>query len=115
MSLAGKQQEFMRCIGLLLVYAYEELPQQYEDVERVGFTAGDFWADDGHHPESTHYARLGADLNLFVDGVYIDRYTKAPQVWDDLGAYWESLHKDARWGGRFGDYNHFSFEHEGVW
>lgn len=113
MALAVKQQEFMRAIGLLLVYIYE-LADEYEDVETIGVTEGDFYATDGHHPQSTHYARLAADLNLFVDHVYVSRYSQAPNIWDDLGDYWESLDERARWGGRFGDYNHFSFEHEGV-
>lgn len=103
----------MWCIGKLLAYA-DELPEHYADVQHIGFTCGDFWASSGHHPRSTHYKRLGCDLNLFVDGDYISRYDEAPQVWDDLGDYWESLHEFARWGGRFGDYNHWSFEHEGV-
>ena len=113
MRLSEKQQIFTHCVGKLIIYAYE-LPEQYEDVETIGFSCGDFWARTGHHPRSTHYAKVGADMSLFVDGMWIETYDQAPNVWDDLGDYWESLDELARWGGRFGDYGHFSFEHEGV-
>jgi len=32
----------------------------------------------------------------------------------ELGEWWEKQHPQARWGGRFKDGNHYSFEHEGV-
>lgn len=106
MSLSQKQQDFMRCVGQLLTKAYK--------MQGVGVTAGDFWARRGHHPRSTHYKRLACDLNLFVDGEYIESYDQAELVWDTLGEFWEGLDERARWGGRFGDMGHFSFEHEGV-
>ena len=56
---------------------------------------------------SCHKLRLAVDLQIFKDGVYLTRtedYTFA-------GKYWESI--GGSWGGRFGDGNHYSLEHEG--
>lgn len=63
---------------------------------------------------SLHTVRLAIDLNLFKDGVY-QRTTEAHRP---LGEFWESLSNSAMgikccWGGRFGDGNHYSIEHEG--
>jgi len=53
--------------------------------------------------------RLAVDLNLFRGGKWLDKSEDHKQ----LGDYWESLAPDARWGGRFGDGNHYSIEHGG--
>lgn len=58
----------------------------------------------------THELSLGADLNLFRDGVYLTE----TEDHRPLGEYWESLYPLCRWGGRFGDGNHYSITHEGV-
>ncbi len=68
--------------------------------------------DDAEHMEgSLHYKRLAIDLNLFVNGRYI-RSGKNP-AYLKLGAYWKTLHPLCRWGGDFGDANHFSIGHGG--
>jgi hypothetical protein len=58
---------------------------------------------------SLHTSRLAIDLNLFRDGKYLNS-TKAHTP---LGEWWERQHPLARWGGRFNDGNHYSFEHGG--
>jgi hypothetical protein len=58
---------------------------------------------------SLHGDRLAVDLNLFRDGVFLS----SSDAHRPLGEYWETLHSLARWGGRFGDGNHYSIEHEG--
>ena len=58
---------------------------------------------------SLHPDRLAVDLNLFKDGVWLTK-TEDHRV---LGEFWESLGADHRWGGRFGDGNHYSIEHQG--
>ena len=107
-----KQSEFVRCIAKLINYATN---QGYE------LTFGDAYRDPRVHGEvgtkksyssanSTHKSRLAVDFNLFKDGKFL-------QSTDDhkvLGEYWESLHPLARWGGRFNDGNHYSFEHNGA-
>jgi hypothetical protein len=46
---------------------------------------------------SLHLKRCAIDLNFFKDGQIIwDKQTLAP-----LGAYWESLNPNNRWGGNF--------------
>jgi hypothetical protein len=58
---------------------------------------------------SVHMDRLAVDFNVFKDGALCS------QEWqfEPLGMFWEGLHPLCRWGGRFQDYGHFSFEHEG--
>lgn len=62
--------------------------------------------------KSNHTIRLAVDLNLFKNGIYLTK-TEDHQP---LGEWWESQSfGDIKccWGGRFGDGNHYSFEHEG--
>lgn len=99
------------------------LPRLLDKAHELGFevTLGDAYRDPRTHGVlgvkkayghafSCHKLRLAIDLNLFKDGVYLTKN-------DDhkpLGEYWETLHELCRWGGRWGDANHYSFEHEGV-
>jgi hypothetical protein len=59
---------------------------------------------------TAHANKLALDLNLFIDG----EYQTTTEAWKPLGEKWESLHPLCRWGGRFGDGNHISIEHNGV-
>lgn len=113
MSLGNKQREFTLCISKLIAFAYEK---GYE------LTLGDAYRDPRVHGEygekksysaarSVHKQRLAFDFNLFVDGQYITSGDHPAYI--ALGTHWESLHESARWGGRFQDANHFSFEHNG--
>jgi len=56
---------------------------------------------------SLHIDRLAIDLNLFADDVWL----KNTDSYKTAGEYWESI--GGTWGGRFGDGNHFSLEHNG--
>lgn len=114
MKLSTKQQEFNYQCSKLAVWAYEELG--------VRLTDGDAYRDPRPHGEfgtkksygasrSCHKVRLARDYNLFVDGKYITNGDH--EMYVKLGEKWESMHPLARWGGRFGDANHFSFEHQG--
>jgi hypothetical protein len=61
---------------------------------------------------SLHCDRLAQDLNLFKAGVYLTK----TEDYAELGEYWEKLHPDCRWGGRFKtrpDGNHFSVTYQG--
>lgn len=58
---------------------------------------------------SLHTRRLAIDLNLFKN----DKYLMSNKAHQPLGNFWELLHPLCRWGGRFGDGNHYSLEHEG--
>jgi hypothetical protein len=94
-----------------------------EYAESLGYelTGGDLFRDErvhgkigekkGYgHPNSCHKLRLAQDYNLFLGGKWLDKTSD----FEPLGIYWESLSEDSRWGGRFGDGNHFSFEHNGF-
>lgn len=114
MKLSTKQQQFTVCIAKLIIYA---------DSLGYGLTVGDAFRDKRVHGDfgekksysaskSVHKLRLASDFNLFVDGEYIS--DGEHEAWLKLGEYWESLHDLSRWGGRFKDANHFSFEHLGC-
>lgn len=64
------------------------------------------------HPYSMHKLRLALDLNLFRNG----RYLEGSDAHRPLGEWWERQGRDHRWGGRFGDGNHYSLGHtyEGI-
>ncbi len=110
MTLGQKQRLFTQLVGHLIARIYAS---GYEA------TFGEAWrtpeqaalnADRGVGiANSLHVDRLAIDLNLFKDGVYLSKSTD----WEPFGLYWEGLHEDCRWGGRFGDGNHFSFTHGG--
>ena len=98
MTLREKQSKFVRMVSALIDFAYE---QGYE------LTFGDTYAKSGHTGNSLHYIRLAADFNLFKDGKYLTETVDH----QELGEFWESI--GGSWGGRFGDGNHYSLEHNG--
>lgn len=114
MSLRKKQSRFTLCMAKLVIYAYE---QGYEltdgDAYRAPSLHGEFGDKKGYGSKnSVHKIRLANDKNLFINGEWIT--DGEHPAWQELGAYWETLDKDARWGGHFNDANHFSFTHWGA-
>jgi len=109
-TLREKQSRFVLAVAKLIEYAYS---QGYE------LTFGEAWrtpeqakwnAENGKGiSNSLHIDRLAIDFNLFKDGKYLSKSLDHKP----LGLYWESLGPDHRWGGRFGDGNHYSLSHEG--
>lgn len=59
---------------------------------------------------TVHQDCLAVDLKLFINGIW----QSDTEAYRPLGEKWESMHTLCRWGGRFNDGNHFSFEHNGV-
>ncbi len=110
MTLGQKQQLFMRLLPRLIDFAHA---QGYElrggELERSRAQAAANAVTGKGIANSLHTQRLAIDLHLFRDG----RYLQATEDHKPLGEFWESLHPLARWGGRFGDGNHYSIEHEG--
>jgi hypothetical protein len=111
MKLGQKQELFMRLLPRLLDKAHE---LGYE------LRGGDLFRDPrvhGHHGRpggygsrnSMHKLKLAIDLNLFKDGSFLTQ-TEDHRA---LGEYWESLNPLCRWGGRWGDGNHYSLTHWG--
>lgn len=112
MSLRAKQSRFARLIPRLIDKAHElGFEVTLGDVYRDPRVFGPLGQRRGYgHASSAHKLRLAIDLNLFRDGAYLaDSDAHRP-----LGEWWELQDPDARWGGRFRDGNHYSFEHEGV-
>lgn len=109
MRLGEAQQTFSRNVALLILYAYQN---------GYGITLGEAWrpketaelyARQGRGSRtSLHLDRLAVDLNLFRDGVWLQR----TEDHAGLGAYWKALHPLNRWGGEFSkpDGNHYSME-----
>jgi hypothetical protein len=112
MSLRKKQSEFAKLVPRLINKAFElgyevTLGDAYRD-PRVHGAMG--IRKSYSHPKSAHKVRLAIDLNLFKNGEFLE----SSEDHRPLGEWWEKQHPDARWGGRFDDGNHYSFEHEGV-
>ena len=98
MTLGEKQEQFMYCIGKLIVWAYEN---------GYRLRPGDTYpGKDGHNPKGKHPLGLAIDLYLFRDG----RFLTKTEDHAPLGQYYESLDPKATWGGRWGDGNHYSYD-----
>ena len=97
-TLGQRQEEFSEKLALLITHIYSK---------GYKIRMGDVLAKDGHKPNSNHYIKLAADLNLFKDGKYLTRTEDHLQ----FGEYWESI--GGSWGGRFNDGNHYSLEWQG--
>lgn len=111
MTLGQKQRLFTRLLAQLLAYIHGQgydvtLDWAYRPSECAEHLAA---AGKGIR-SSLHSSRLAVDLNLFLRGEYLT----ATDAHKPFGVYWESLHELCRWGGRFGDGNHYSMEHGGV-
>lgn len=111
-SLGQKQRRFTYFVGLLIQEAYAKgyeltfgeayrTPEQAKLNAQKGIGIGN----------SLHIDRLAIDLNLFLNGTYLDK----SEDYKPLGEWWEKLDPLLRWGGRFScpDGNHFSLTHEG--
>lgn len=110
-SLGQKQRRFVRMVGRLIEFAYEQgyelsFGEAYRTPEQAAMNAK---AGKGI-VNSLHMQRLAIDLNLFRNGAYLTR----SEDYTLLGERWESM--GGAWGGRFSkpDGNHFSIEHQGV-
>lgn len=101
-TLREKQSKFAVMVAELILWA---LKHGYQ------VTLGDAYRGPGcdyGHPYSLHKKRLAIDLNLFLGGKYLDK----TEDHKPLGEYWESI--GGSWGGRWGDGNHYSLEHNGM-
>ena len=106
MTLGEKQRLFAKHVTRLYLHI-ELLGHEYNFGRALGRTS---------NPNSNHPKKLAVDVNLFIyseaQGKWVyQRATKAHRV---HGEWWEQQHELARWGGRWGDGNHYSFEHRGY-
>ncbi len=112
MGLRQRQSEFAQAAAALIIKAHElgydvTLGDAYRDAR----VHGDFGVKEGYgRASSVHKLRMAIDLNLFMDGEYLG----TTEAHAELGKWWEKEYKHlgSRWGGRFNDGNHYSFE---VW
>jgi len=100
MTLREQQYVFSRGVSSLL----QEANRQGLEV-----TLGEAWRSPEEarrlgNPRSLHAQRLAIDLNLFREGVWL----RKSEEHRPLGEWWEQQHPLFRWGGRFGDGNHYS-------
>jgi hypothetical protein len=106
MTLLERQQLFAQLLARLLDRAHElgfavTLGETYRPQETA-----ELYALQGRGAlRSLHPLRLAVDLHLFRDG---RRYLTRTEDHLELGKWWEQLHPLCRWGGRFGDGNHYS-------
>ncbi len=105
-----RQQRFARLLGHLLLKIQLEGYQVTLAEGYVGDSIDKPHEDTPHLRRGGHFKRLAQDLNLFRDGQWL----KATEDHRPFGEFWEGLDPDARWGGRWGDGNHYSITHDGV-
>lgn len=113
MQLGERQRLFTRLVGKLIEFAYANgyeltFGEAYRTPEQAALNA----KSGKGIANSLHGMRLAIDLNLFRDGIYLS----ASEDHRPLGEFWESLHPDCRWGGRFTrpDGNHYSLTYGGI-
>jgi hypothetical protein len=113
MTLRQKQSLFVQLVAKLIAFAYaNDMELTFGECWRTPEQAKRNAANGRGISNSLHTERLAIDLNLFVGGVFID----STEGHRRLGEYWESLHPNCRWGGRFRkpDGNHYSFTPDGT-
>ena len=96
--LGNKQRKFTKDFALLIQYAHA-----------LGYEVTFPPEHENHIDNSLHYCGLAKDINLFKNGVYLEK-TKDYKY---LGEFWELMLGNT-WGGHFDDGNHFSIEHNGI-
>jgi len=110
LTLGQKQELLAELLPRLIDYA---LSLGYRirlgEAERPEVTAKAYAAAGKGISNSLHRDRLAIDLHLFRDGRYLDK----TEDHLPLVEHGENLHPLCRWGGRFGDGNHYSITHGG--
>lgn len=117
MTLGEKQRVFVKLVGLLIGWAYENgYELTFGEALRTPEQALLYSKQGKGKKNSLHIDRLAIDLNLFKNGVYM----KESESYRPLGKFWESLAEGeivTCWGGNFTgpivDGNHFSIAHGG--
>jgi len=115
MKLGEKQRLFGRLLPRLLDKAQELYPDGVVvgEVERSPAAAAWNAANGKGISKSLHLSRIAVDIHLFrmVEGGW--EYLTTNEAHRAIGEWWETQHALCRWGGRWGDGNHYSLEHEG--
>lgn len=103
-ELGNLQRKMAIMVGRLIVHTYDVLG--YE------LTLGEGYDDDntGHMAGSTHYIKLGQDLNCFKNGVWLDKGPEMEEAFGLMHDFWDSMGGAKR---ILKDLNHFSLEWQG--
>lgn len=110
MTLGMRQRLFARLVPGLIDKAHSlGFEVTLGEVWRSEYTATQYARNKLGIKMSLHRDKLAIDINLFRNGVYLTK----TEDHRDLGEWWEGQHPLARWGGRFGDGNHYSIEYQG--
>jgi hypothetical protein len=109
-TLGEKQRLFAGLVGKLLVHIYEQGYEVSLDWAYRPPEVAAYYASIGVGIRSSlHTLKLAIDLNLFKNGVWL-RNTEDHRP---FGTWWKQQHTRCRWGGDFGDGNHYSLEWNG--
>lgn len=104
MSLNSLQFVFVENVARLLIHIYAcGYTCSFGEAWRPEWVAERYAIQGKGIKKSMHTLRLAVDLNLFKDRKYLST-TKAHKPFGD---YWEKLHPNNRWGGRYKDGNHY--------
>lgn len=133
MTLGDKQEKFAVCLAqLLLRIAADGYRTRLRELYRAPETAKLYsetcircpWKKGEHVGKDHAFKARGVANSVHTQGLAIDLLLVTPdgevQLSDNqghytpIGEFWEKLSEHARWGGRFSDPGHFSFEHGGV-
>lgn len=111
MKLSEKRILFTRLLAELILWAERSgYDLALDQVKRTEAEAAANAAKGSGIRNSLHLLGLAADMNLYINGVY-QTTTEAHKA---IGAKWKTMHPLCRWGGDWGDGNHYSLEHNGV-
>ena len=104
MRLREMQEIFAKNIAKLITIIFEKgytctLGEAWRPPEMA-----EIYAKEGKGiKDSLHCNRLALDINLFKNGQYLS----TDIAHKPFGDIWESIHENNRWGGRYGDGNHY--------
>jgi len=107
MTIRQKQAQFSLMKARLTIYAYSlgyEISPGEGTITVITCPHCGKWVSK-HKRRSLHHDKLAWDVDLFKDGKYLTKTSDHLP----LGIYWEKM--GGCWGGRFGDGNHYSFQH----
>lgn len=102
-ELLEKQMAFPLMLAHLILYAYKN---------GYKITFGEGYDDDniGHAKNSNHYIKLAQDINLFLDGEWLDKGPEMEKGHGMLHDYWDTLGGAQRIKN---DLNHYSMLYAG--
>lgn len=113
MKLTDRQELFARNVSALIIYIFGQgfkctLGEAYRTEEQAKI-----YAKQGKGIiDSLHCKRLAIDLNIFSPS---GTYLIDSELYKPFGIFWENLHPDNVWGGRWAkrpDGNHFQMNED---